>query len=493
MKNRTNRKIRDSLALRNALSIFSLFLIIIIISVSETVFIDDFYLFKAKKDMQKVAQEIAVLDINSKDTMTKLSDIEAENNVYIEIYYPRDRLIYTTETNNSVYEYSEPEELKPRIMKIIDHEDIDEVSYFETRQEYYATANYLVYGTSRDSGIAFEIYLSSDMINANASTALWILSFVNLITLFLILVVFIIYTITVTIPLEKINNIAKKIALMDFSKVSPSFRIRELDELSKNINILSASLDLTMRTLKRRNLQLEAENENNKRLIEKRKQFYANASHELKTPIAIIQGYAEGLKLGIFDSNPEETYDVIIEESQKLNSLVMSLLEVNSIVSSNTKPNYKEFNLKENIDSFIEQMSNITVKKSITVEADINPEYVALADAMLFERVFSNYFSNAVSHCDFEKLIKVSCDIVDGYYRISVFNTGKQIADEDIQNIWNSFYRADKAHSRSEGRFGLGLSIVSGAQELQNLKYGVSNRENGVEFWFDVRIFNPEI
>lgn len=483
---------KRGLALRNALSIISLFLIIAIITVFEIVYIDDVYLYKAKKDMPHIAEKISLIDIGSKESLSKLSDIEAEYNVYIEIYKPRDKLIYTSEANDSVFEYSDKEKMKPRIMKIVDHYDIDEDSYFETRQEYFATANYLVYGTGIDSGTAVEIYLSTDMISGNAKTALIVLSIVSAITLFLISLVFIIYTITVTIPLGKINRITKKIALMDFGKVCPPFKIGELDELSKNINVLSSSLDLTMQTLKKRNYQLEAENEYSKIQIEKRKQFYANASHELKTPIAIIQGYAEGLKMGIYDSDPTEVYDVIIEEAQKLNTLVMSLLEVNSMVSNNAKPNYVEFNLKEEIDSFIEQMHNITLKKSITVESDINPEYIALSDKMLFERVLSNYFSNAVSHCDFEKIIKVSCEIVDDYYRIGVFNTGKQIDDEDIGKIWDSFYRADKAHSRSEGRFGLGLPIVSNTQEQQNLKYGVLNRENGVEFWFDVRIGSRE-
>ncbi|MBP5211490.1 MAG: hypothetical protein J6Z30_01410, partial [Pyramidobacter sp.] len=81
----------------------------------------------------------------------------------------------------------------------------------------------------------------------------------------------------------------------------------------------------------------------------------------------------------------------------------------------------------------------------------------------------------------------LSCKEIDEHYRISVFNTGKPIADNDLMNIWNSFYRADKAHSRAEGRFGLGLSIVSSAQEAQQMLYGVLNHADGVEFWFDVR------
>ena len=126
----------------------------------------------------------------------------------------------------------------------------------------------------------------------------------------------------------------------------------------------------------------------------------------------------------------------------------------------------------------------------IMLDVSINESYVAFCDGDLFERVFNNYFSNALSHIDGEKKIKISCEVVEDYYRISLFNSGKPIPDEDIEHIWQSFYRADKAHSREQGRFGLGLAIVAEAQNLQNAKYGVINHQNGVEFWFDVLIYN---
>ena len=119
--------------------------------------------------------------------------------------------------------------------------------------------------------------------------------------------------------------------------------------------------------------------------------------------------------------------------------------------------------------------------------SEIDDSYIVHCDETLFERVFSNYFSNAISHCEGEKRIEITCQRMDDVFRIYVFNTGKPIADNDLLQIWNSFYRADKAHSRAEGRFGLGLSIVSSAQEAQGMQYGVENRENGVAFWFDVR------
>ncbi|MGN1195225.1 MAG: ATP-binding protein, partial [Acutalibacteraceae bacterium] len=117
---------------------------------------------------------------------------------------------------------------------------------------------------------------------------------------------------------------------------------------------------------------------------------------------------------------------------------------------------------------------------------NVNPDYIGYSDRELIDNIFGNYISNAISHCENEKLIIISCEPVEDNYRVSVFNTGKPIAREDIDNIWQSFYRADKAHSRAEGRFGLGLSIVASAQSILGRDYGVINNDNGVVFWFDI-------
>ena len=106
---------------------------------------------------------------------------------------------------------------------------------------------------------------------------------------------------------------------------------------------------------------------------------------------------------------------------------------------------------------------------------------------MRLEMVINNYVSNAISHAKYDKKIILSATENESSTTVSVFNTGDHIAENDLENIWQSFYRADKAHSRKEGRFGLGLSIVATIQDLHKQKYGVLNREHGVEFWFDIK------
>ena len=332
------------------------------------------------------------------------------------------------------------------------------------------------------------IYASLDTINANARSAFWVFFLAEISLFAIVLIVFLIHFFTVSRPIDQISQVTKGIAQMDFNQVCPSYRITELNELSEHINSLSASLDLTLRTLKRRNAQLEDDIEKEKKSMEARKEFIASASHELKTPLAVIQGYAEGLKYGVYKNKEDACYDIILEEAQKMNALVLELLETSRMTAGAWQPHYETMALREKVDTTFDQMKTIFIKNAITAENIIDPSYVSYADPTLFDRVFSNYLSNAISHCAGEKKIEVSAKIVDGCYRVSVFNTGTPIAEADLEHIWTSFYRADKARSRKEGRFGLGLSIVHSAQEQQGLKCGVINHEDGVEFWFDLHI-----
>jgi signal transduction histidine kinase len=250
---------------------------------------------------------------------------------------------------------------------------------------------------------------------------------------------------------------------------------------------LSNSLSDALEKLKTENRKLETDILYERKLEKARRSFISNVSHELKTPIAIIKGYAEGMKMGIGCDSTEEFCDIIIDESDKMNNLIIRLMEYMKLYSGAYKLYSSEFNLVEVLGSCAESLQPKMDEKEITLDFKVSPEFVAESDALMIQNIFSNYLSNAISHAEFDKIISVTAEDIGKSYRVRVFNTGKQIPGTDIENIWQSFYRADKSHSREEGRFGLGLSFVATIQQMTGEKYGVENKTDGVEFWFDIR------
>ena len=453
---------------------------------------ESFFEDMAKDEMLSIADEIKTYDLMSKSFYQNIAQLEITTNAYIEIYLLPDIIIYSTKSNNYLYDSdsdsaSTPEP-KEKNLKILEQPEINpDGSFFDKKQEIRGTAKYIVYNSVINDDYAVKIYLSLDVIESNAMLFRTFIMILCVLVILILIAVHIVYENLVTKPLITINNSAKQLAALNFDVKCPTSSIVEMDELGKNINLLSTSLDMALFDLQEKNKQLELDIQKEQQLDKARTEFISNASHELKTPIAIIQGYAEGLKVGIADKNSTDEYcDIIMEETQKMNTLVVRMLEICQYESGGYKLMSQSFNIYDEVYRYLRRRIKLLKEDGITLVININPEYRGYGDISKIETIINNYVSNAVSHVKNENLIVINCQPAGDKYRLSVFNTGSIIADEDIDNIWSSFYRADKAHSRATGRFGLGLSFVKSIQELHNNSYGVINRDNGVEFWFDI-------
>ena len=219
-----------------------------------------------------------------------------------------------------------------------------------------------------------------------------------------------------------------------------------------------------------------------------RTEFLANVSHELKTPIALIQGYAEGLKEGINDDQESRDFycDVIMDEAGKMNKLVRNLLDLNQLEFGKDNLRFERFDIRELIGGVL-QSSEIMIeqKEAKVIFNQEEPVYV-WGDEFKVEQVVRNYFTNALNHIEGDKIIEMKLKKHDDKVRISVFNTGKPIPEEDLNQIWDKFYKVDKARTREYGGNGIGLSIVKAIMNSLQQEYGVQNYENGVEFWFEL-------
>lgn len=293
----------------------------------------------------------------------------------------------------------------------------------------------------------------------------------------------------ITTPLLELTNISKRMTELDFeAKYRPKVkRKNEIDELGEHMNELSYALEQTISELKSANNQLLIDIEKKTQIDEMRKEFLSNVSHELKTPLALIQGYAEGLKECINeDAESRDFYcEVIMDEADKMNVMVKKLLTLNQLEFGNEEVKMERFNLTELICGVIHASDILLNQNGIQLTFEEEDIY-AWADEFKVEEVVTNYLSNAIHYAENEKEIRIYYTKGQENVRVSVFNTGNQIPEQDIDNIWIKFYKVDKARTREYGGNGIGLSIVKAIMESFHQNCGVVNHENGVEFWFEL-------
>lgn len=295
----------------------------------------------------------------------------------------------------------------------------------------------------------------------------------------------------ITRPIKQLSNIAEKMSEMDFNARYEGSDKGEIGLLGKSMNNMSEKLEQNIAELKKANLELKKDIDKKEKLEIMRTDFLSNVSHELKTPIALIQGYAEGLKEGITD-DPEsmEFYcDVIMDEANKMNTMVKRLLTLNQIEFGNDEPEMERFDINELIASVADANAIRAGQKNMSIVFDNRNEHnFVWADEYKTEEVLTNYISNALNHCDGKRAIEVRTEKSEngGTITVTVYNSGKNIADEDLERIWEKFYKADKARTREYGGNGIGLSIVKAIMDSMGQEYGVRNVSDGVEFWFNL-------
>ncbi len=298
---------------------------------------------------------------------------------------------------------------------------------------------------------------------------------------------------TMTKPIRQLALLSEKMAHLDFKERYQGHGKDEIGTLGLSMNAMADQLERSIEELKTANAQLKEEIEKKVQIDEMRKEFLSNVSHELKTPIALIQGYAEGLQEVVNDDPESRDYycDVIVDEAEKMNVMVRKLLTLNHLEFGQDVIEMGEFDLSDLIDSVVHAANIMIQQKGIRVSVKIPDICIVKGDEFKIEEVLTNYLSNALNHADKEKIMEIVLTKREGAdgkkrVRVSVRNTGECIPEEDLEKVWIKFYKVDKARTREYGGSGIGLSIVKAIMDSHHQDYGVFNWENGVEFWFEL-------
>ena len=367
---------------------------------------------------------------------------------------------------------------------ILDTED----SYFiERRTDNRMQEEYLVLWGTLDDGNMIMIRSALESIRESAALSNQFLFFVGLMAIVIAIVVAGKLSSYIMRPLQKLTDISRRMTELDFNaRYLPQERKNEIDFLGERMNEMSSTLENTIRELKQANLELQQGMEQKEKNEAVRKDFISSVSHELKTPIALILGYGEGLQEGIAEDEESRKfyYDVIVDEAKKMERLVHELLALNQLESGGRQLQMEWFNLMDLVRGILSASSILIEQNGIHVQIEAEEPVNIWADEFFTEQVVSNFISNAIHYASAEKQIVVRCaPTEDGNIRFSVFNTGKAIPEEALPHIWEKFYKGDKARTREYGGSGIGLSVVKAVMESFNKPYGVKNYDNGVEFW----------
>lgn len=477
------------------LSFVILLIILFLILVNNFVF-GQFYLYSKTKALKSVYETVNnYYNEKQNDSIeTRLEQIAIQNNFDILIRDNQNNVNIYTSNKDFYSTFGQMNEMTNKVNtglgEIIDKSDNFTIKKIKDSKN---GITYVLLSAILDNGYFLYIRIPITAIQESVKISNNFLYLMAGFTILIAAVIVSYVTRRFTDPILELNNIAKRMANLDFSH---KYRVTDTDDeinnLGKSINAMSDTLEKTIKQLRSTNIELEKDIEEKSKIDEMRKSFISDVSHELKTPIALIQGYAEGLVENVnVDEESRRFYaEVILDESNKMDKLVKQLLELMKLEYGKREFNNEEFNIVELINEVIRKCDVMIKEKAAKIEFDNSKEVLVTADEFYIEQVVTNYFTNAIKHVkeiNGQKTIKIEIkETKKGKVRISVFNTGDNIQDVELNRIWKRFYKVDTSRNREDGGTGIGLSLVKAIMTNYENDYGVLNKDDGVEFYFEL-------
>lgn len=304
------------------------------------------------------------------------------------------------------------------------------------------------------------------------------------IAIILSIIVSIIITKKISKPILEINKVAHDIADLDFSKKLTIHRNDELGDLANSINKMSDSLKNTIENLKVSNERLKQEISKEKQIDKMRREFISNVNHELKTPIALIKGFTEGLKDNIASEEDRDYYlDVIEDECNNMDALVQRLLLL-SKYESEFEIEKNEFDIRNILNDLEKRYKYDLEKKKLKLSIDVDDDFLIIADQKELKIAVDNLLRNAITYTEDENTIEILCEKIENKNIFSMKNPYKEISQEEIEKLWIAFNKEDKARTRKFGGTGLGLSIIAAIMKKHDFSYGALYEDGKMKFYF---------
>lgn len=473
-------------------------LTIIFLIIINNIVLEAFYVYN-KKDIEKEFYERINSLYNNGESTENISKIAREyaikNNLDVFIRNEATGDVIT----NSQFKIQDIGEMK-NLISFADKKKIGEVLYksnkviIKTIKDSQSERIHIVMLATLDNGNEMFVVTPISAIKDSLRVSNQVLIFVGIISVLISAIIALVVSKHFSAPILDLNGITKKMTNLDFSaKYIPRNNDDELDELGKRINILSDTLEHTISELKANNNELERDIKEKSKIEEMRTQFISDVSHELKTPIAIIQGYAEGLIENVNEDDESRKYyaEVILDEADKMDKLVKQLLELMKLEYGKREFNNKSFDIVSLISEDMRKCDVMLKEQNIDISFKNENPINVLADDFYIEQVVTNYLTNAIKYSkevNGRRAIEIYVEEQsNGYVKVSVYNTGNNFSEDEMKAIWGRFYKVDASRNRANGGTGIGLAYVKAVMNNYENRYGVENKKDGVEFYFELK------
>lgn len=466
-------------------------IMLVVLWIFQTIFLDDFYKMIRTRQVEKTADYISE-NIGDSDITYYIEDVKTRNNMDVGIYDTTTEpfcKIYTSDRGSfavdippyEVYTCYEKAKREGGSVIIDDKEDFFEGGKFDNRfsgkgempKFDIATNSRLtsVRLLRMSDRLEYMIILRAPIMPVSSTVdTLRIQLIIVTVLLGVLGVVFaIVVSAAISKPLSKTNKAAKELAKQNYDVVFEDEGYKEIKELNETLNFAATELSAVDRL---------------------RRELISNISHDLRTPLTMIGGYAEVMR-DIPGENSPENLQVIIDESQRLSALVTDLLDLSKLESGNIPLCMERFCLTDSIRSIFTRYGKLVSKDEYIINFEQDGDVEVVGDEIRLSQVVYNLINNAINYSGEDKTVTVRQIVKENKVRIEVSDNGEGIAPEDLRNIWDRYYRVDKEHKSAVIGTGLGLSIAKNVLILHNAHFGVRSALGvGSTFWFELNIAN---
>lgn len=462
-------------------------ILLILLWCFQIIFLDKFYKNIKIREVKNSAIEIAK-HINKDDLEEAVEDLASHNDLCIEIISSNGTRIKSAEGSNQCIIHRIPQFEKVKFFVEAEEKGGEMLEYYDSnkpKENIYEKDKVMIKEKNKDKeapktiiyskivkdkeGQQYAIIVNSMIspVDATVQTLRVQLYYITVAMILFSILLALAIAKRVSKPIENINKSAKTLAAGDYGVKFYGSGYKEINELSDTLNYAAVELA---------------------KVDGLRKELIANVSHDLRTPLTLIGGYAEVMR-DIPNENNSENAQIIIDESKRLTTLVNDMLDISKIQAGVQKVDMKEFNLTEALNEVINRMSELVKKDGYNIKFSYDKEVRVKADEPKICQAFYNLVINAINYTGNDKSVEIIQVLKNNMVEIQVKDRGIGISEESLPYIWERYYKVDKTHKRPITGTGLGLSIVKSIIELHGGQYGVNSKINeGSTFWFRLKL-----